>query len=107
MNGGGIRETLVLHVPEGPMWIMATTVGAIVVAGFLIVLVAVVISIHVEDGRFTITGDAPGRATARTRRLLGLKVDHSICRKAKDPEHACPLCRNILQTIIKEDPAGE
>ncbi|MDP9848936.1 hypothetical protein [Streptosporangium lutulentum] len=89
------------------MWIAVAVTGAIIVVCFLIALVVVVISIHVEDGRATITSRAPGAAAARTRRILGLKVDHSTCRKVTNPEHACPLCRRGLQKIIQEDTAGQ
>ena len=89
------------------MWIAVAVTGAIIVACFLVVLVVVVISIHAEDNRATITSRAPGAAAARTRRVLGLKVDHSSCRKVVDPEHACPLCRRGLQRIIQEGTAGQ
>jgi hypothetical protein len=98
---------LIQVAPEDIMWIAVAVTGAIIVVCFLIVLVVVVISIHVEDNRATITSRAPGAAAARTRRVLGLKVDHSACRKVANPEHACPLCRRGLQRIIQEDTAGQ
>jgi hypothetical protein len=87
------------------MWIAVAVTGAIIVACFLIALVVVVISIHVEDNRATITSRAPGAATARTRRVLGLKVDHSACQKVVNLEHARPLCRRSLQRILQEGTA--
>jgi hypothetical protein len=104
---GDIREMLIQVAPEDIMWIAVAVTGAIIVVCFLIALVVVVISIHVEDNRATITSRAPGAAAARTRRVLGLKVDHSACQKVANPEHACPLCRRGLQRTIQEDAAGQ
>ncbi|MEV6864039.1 hypothetical protein AB0M44_23900 [Streptosporangium subroseum] len=104
---GDIREMLIQVAPEDIMWIAVAVTSAIIVVCFLIALVVVVISIHVEDNRATITSRAPGAAAARTRRVLGLKVDHSACQKVANPEHACPLCRRGLQRIIQEDTAGQ
>jgi hypothetical protein len=98
---------LIQVAPEDIMWIAVAVTGAIIVVCFLIALVVVVIGIHVEDDRATITSRAPGAAAARTRRVLGPKVDHSACRKVSDPEHACPLCRRGLQRINQEDTAGQ
>ncbi|MFB9894916.1 hypothetical protein [Planobispora takensis] len=61
----------------------------------------VVISIHVEDNRTSITGRAPGITTAGARRLLGVKVDHSTCRRR--PQDACPLCLHLLRKAEQQD----
>jgi hypothetical protein len=77
------------------MLIAASITAGILIVGFLVVLAFVVISIHVEDNRASITGRAPGAAAAGARRLLGVKVDHSSCRR--HPQDACPLCHDMLQ----------
>ncbi|GAA3442274.1 hypothetical protein [Planomonospora venezuelensis] len=77
------------------MWIAASIAAGILLAVFLVVLALVVVSIHVEDNRASITGRAPGATTAGARRLLGVRVDHSTCRAR--PQDACPLCRHLLQ----------
>ncbi|MBG0826254.1 hypothetical protein HS041_00440 [Planomonospora sp. ID67723] len=77
------------------MWIAALITAGILLVAFLVVLALVVISIHVEDNRTSITGRAPGATAAGARRLLGVRVDHSTCRAR--PQDACPLCRHLLQ----------
>ncbi|GIH77259.1 hypothetical protein [Planobispora longispora] len=86
------------------MWTAALIVGGAVLAVFLVVLTLVAISIHVEDNRTTITGRAPGVTTAGARRLLGVKVDHGLCRAR--PWNACPLCHHLLQEEGMDDTPG-
>ncbi|GIH91562.1 hypothetical protein Psi01_21920 [Planobispora siamensis] len=83
------------------MWIAAVITAGIVLIVFLVVLVLVVISIHVEDNRASITGRAPGFTTAGARRLLGVKVDHSTCRRR--PRDACPLCLHLMRQTEQPD----
>ncbi|GGS90261.1 hypothetical protein GCM10010156_55800 [Planobispora rosea] len=86
------------------MWIAASIVAGVVLVIFVAVLTLVVISIHVEDNRSSITGRAPGATTAGARRLLGVKVDHSLCMAR--PRDACPLCRRLLLKEGMDDTPG-
>jgi hypothetical protein len=63
---GDIREMLIQVAPEDIMWIAVAVTGAIIVVCFLIALVVVVISIHVEDNRANAQGAG---AESRPQRL--------------------------------------
>ncbi|GAA4597630.1 hypothetical protein GCM10023194_72980 [Planotetraspora phitsanulokensis] len=75
-----------------PMVIVLALVIVGMVAGVLGVLV---VGIHIEDRRKSITDQAPGLITAGTRRVLGLSIDHSACHYVTNPSHSCEACRRI------------
>lgn len=74
--------------------IEAVVVVALVVAGGATgVFVVMVIGIHIEDSRKSITDRPPGMIAAGTRRILHLNVDHTSCQYVSNPRNACPTCR--------------
>jgi hypothetical protein len=68
-------------------------VALVILAVIIGLLVVIVIGIHVEDSRGSITDRPPGLMATGTRRILGLSVDHTACRYVTNPQHACPLCQ--------------
>ncbi|GIH72952.1 hypothetical protein [Sphaerimonospora thailandensis] len=71
--------------------LIAFTLAGSSAAAFLLI----VTGIRIEDDRRTITGRPPGFIAAGTRRILHLYVDHTVCRYASNPQHACPSCRRL------------
>ncbi|MFC4058424.1 hypothetical protein ACFOWE_08965 [Planomonospora corallina] len=111
LKRGGIRERLGSSSPEERMWIVVAVVCGLFLAVVLTVLAVVAISVRIEDGRTSITDRASGTATAGTRRLLGVRVDHDRCRAGR-PQDACPLCHRHLMReagLVREDgpPPGD
>lgn len=84
-----------------PLTIM---IVALVIAGVVGgVLIVLVIGIHAEDRRKSLTRLPPGPITAGTRRILGLSVDHTSCLYATHPQEGCPACRRPSVHERKEE----
>jgi hypothetical protein len=74
-------------------------VAALVLVGLLAgFFVMIVVSIHVEDRRGSVTGTPPSHFSAGTRGVLGLYADHTACAYVSNPEYACPRCRRSFRS---------
>ncbi|WP_067135369.1 hypothetical protein [Microtetraspora malaysiensis] len=69
-------------------------IGVLVIAGGIIgVFAVIVIGIHVEDRRGSITDPKSGYLASGTRWFLGRYVDHTACRYVSNLEHDCAKCQ--------------
>jgi hypothetical protein len=68
-------------------------IALFILGGIVGIGVVVVLAIHFEDGRGSLTDRAPGLFSSGTRRMLGVRVDHTACHYVTNPRHACPTCR--------------